>query len=74
MRDEEKQIQALYVLELDEQATWNEVEESYQRLMQRYSNQSLASYGLLRREERHKLLEGIGRSFLRLKESWRNTR
>lgn len=74
MREDEKRKQALLILELDEQATWDEVEHSYQRLLRLYGSHSLASYGLLRQGDRHKLLDGIGRSYLRLKESWRSTR
>ncbi len=68
MREEEKRAQALLVLELDEGASWGDVESSYQRLLRLYSNHSLASYGLFRREERHTFLEALGKAHLRLKQ------
>lgn len=66
MSDEVKRIQALHILELDEHATWSQVDAAYQHLMARYHANSLASYGLLRPPERHKLLEAIGKAYGRL--------
>lgn len=66
MDNNPKRTQALRVLELEESATWTDIEEAYQRLLARYSSQSLASYGLLRLADRHKLLEAIGKAYLRL--------
>lgn len=66
MDNDTKRAQALRVLELEDSSTWSDIEQAYQRLLARYSSQSLASYGLLRQSERHKLLEAIGKAYLRL--------
>lgn len=66
MEDDTKRLQALRVLELSEDATWSEIEAAYHHLLARYSSQSLASYGLLRVPERHKLIEALGKAYLRL--------
>ncbi len=74
MDNNPKRTQALRVLELEGAATWPDIEEAYQRLLARYSSQSLASYGLLRLSDRHKLLEAIGKAYLRLSQQRYNSK
>ncbi len=61
--------QDLRLLELEAEAGWPDVEEAYRRLMHRYSIGGLASYGLLRVEDRRRFLLLLQEAYQRLRES-----
>ena len=62
-------IQDLRLLELDVEANWADVEEAYRCLMRRYSIGGLASYGLLRVEDRRRFLLMLQEAYQRCKAS-----
>lgn len=66
-------IQDLRLLELDAQANWADVEEAYRCLMRRYSIGGLASYGLLRVEDRRRFLLMLQEAYQRLRTSANET-
>jgi DNA-binding XRE family transcriptional regulator len=66
-------IQDLRLLELDVEANWADVEEAYRCLMRRYSIGGLASYGLLRVEDRRRFLLMLQEAYQRLRTSANET-
>ncbi|MCB9643305.1 MAG: helix-turn-helix domain-containing protein [Myxococcales bacterium] len=65
--------QDLRLLELEAGASFLEVEEAYRRLMRRYCIGGLASYGLLRVDDRRRFLSVLQESYQRLRESAHET-
>ncbi len=63
MRDPELIKRDLKFLELEEEATLADLKIAYAKILRRYGHQKLPSYGLLRLEERKKLLQAFQKAY-----------
>jgi hypothetical protein len=66
MKDKDTISRDLKTLELNDDASWADIEASYQILLKRYVIGSLSSYGLLQIPDRNRFIESLGKAYLRL--------